>query len=795
MKIRKILSAAISLMLCAQMLMPCISLPVSAEETFEINPVLSDGITINSMENASVKGKRTGERVTFTETKDITLSLSFEEGYSYAPDFSTLFNGEELYTKVTKDDNGVTITYHAVKGRSVSADLLDSVVIYASAEKLPQIRIEIDGKIDDVTKAAWTNASIEIVSGTKQFATGDYGCTGRIKGRGNHSWSKGQKPYSINLDEKASLLGLCNTRRYALVTPASDNSLIRNYITYKAAQHLEGIDYNVNCELVEVYFNGDFGGIYALCERVRNEKDKINLQDATPENINGGYVIEKNVQGKLGEDPMTICFGCPYQVHGDLDLFTVIDPEEPTKEMLDTLEDHFEKLDAAVMGKSDEDYKKYIDVDSWVDFVIMNEVAKNVDGNFKTSCFMIKCENSDLIEMTSLWDFDLAYGNADWDNETDNNHSNDLTTGDTVEDFMIINSSSPWHKALYYEHPDFKKALIERYEQYRSTIFEDMYNSIYELGAYLNARVAELDEYIDGNDLKDACEDLQDWLGKRLAWLDEEWLGIEAEEADEEEEDDYKNNPDKDFLNRVYRYARDDLKEAEVVREVESAFDATVHTAKDVLKNKKSTVEDSENMAFELLRMCGIIGYRNLDKKAVALLSEYASSKDIAADEVANAEELTAQDRPNSDKLKEAWVALINAVIEEPDTFMANRIYELYGNVNTENCFKTGVDRYEEAKEALINAVNDVNSRQGDLDAVSAELARTVLLVEENRFSDTPQNNSRPNNFRPNSNSSDIADEPKEFSPWLIIVIIAAAILAIACTTVLVIVKKRRKKQ
>lgn len=795
MRIKRLLPAALSVALCLQMIMPVSTFTHAAEETFYINPSLSDGVTLNSADNVSVKGIRTGERVTFTETKDITLSLSFEEGYSYAPDFSTLFNGEDLYTKVTEDGNNVNITYHAVKGRSVSAEMLDGVTILASAKKLPQIKIDVDGSIENVTKEEWTNATIEIVEGSKKFETGNYGCTGRIKGRGNHSWQKEQKPYSINLDEKASLLGLCNTRRYALVTPASDNSLIRNYITYKAAQRLEGIEYNVDCELVEVYFNGDFAGIYALCERVRNESDKINLEDATPTNLNGGYVIEKNVEGKLGNDPLDICFGCPYQVHDDMDLFTVIDPEEPTKEMTQMLEEHFEKLDAAVMGKSNEDYKKYIDVDSWVDFVIMNEVAKNVDGNFKTSCFMIKRENSDVIEMTSLWDFDLAYGNADWDNETDYNHSNDLTPGDTVEDFMIINSSSPWHKALYYDHPDFKAALVERYEQYRSTIFEDMYNSIHELGAYLNARVSELDKFIDGDDLMEACEDLENWLGKRLAWLDEQWLGIKADDEKQEEKDKWRENPDKAFLGKVVKYADDDLDEAEVVREVEDAFDSVLDAAEDLLDNKKATREDCDSMAFELLRMCGIIGYKNIDKKGVELLSEYASSMGLAADAVSNANALTKESRPNADKLKEAWVALINDMVETPDSFMANRLFELYGSENTENCYKTGVDRYEKAKEDLLSAVGNTASGQGDLDAVSAEIARTVLLLEENRFSN---NSSHSPNLRPGNNTSKAEKEEtieKEGFPWGVVGIVAGIIAAVGIFTSLIIIKKHKNKQ
>lgn len=732
MRLRKCLSVITFVIIMAQMLLTSFTASAVTGEPYYIKPVASENIIINGAENLFVEGVSTGEVFTFTETKNLSFSFSFEDGWCYSKEYSSLFDGDELYTETVEENGTVTVTYHAVKGRSVSAEMLENVVICASAAALPKIKIEIDGSIDEVTKEEWTNATIEIVEGTEKFATGNFAASGRIKGRGNYSWGKSQKPYSINLDEKASLLGLCNTRRYALVTPASDNSLIRNYITYKAGQKLDGIDYCVNCELVEVYFNGEYAGIYTLCERIRNEKDKINIEDATPQDINGGYLIEKNVEGKLGEDSMDICFACPYQIHDDLDLFTVKDPEEPTREMLDSLENLYSRLDAAIMGKSGETYTKYIDVDSWIDFIIMNEVAKNVDGNFKTSCFMIKRENSEIIEMTSIWDFDLAYGNADWDNETDYNHSSDLTSGETTDGFMIINSSSPWHKALYYNYPEFKAALQKKYGEYRTTVFEEMYNSIDELGAYLSAGVAADETYISAEDMREACDDLKEWLGKRLAWLDEQWLG-KVDDTEKEKADNWRENPIKSFLGKVVDYA-ENLDKSEVVDEIESLFDTTFEFADNVLHSVNATAEDCNAVSFELLRMCGIIEYRHLDKKGLELLCEYAVDNEMTGNAVTDGAALAAEDRPDEESVKAAWIKVMNELLPDADRFMAEKLVERYGNVDTEKCFATGVKLYEAAKEAMNTALNNSKAGQGELDAASAELARTVLLVEKNKY-------------------------------------------------------------
>ena len=58
-------------------------------------------------------------------------------------------------------------------------------------------------------------------------------------------------------------------------------------------------------------------------------------------------------------------------------------------------------------------YRKYIDVPSFINYFIIQELAKNVDGNLRCSCYMVIRKNG-KIEMSLVWDFDLAFGNADY---------------------------------------------------------------------------------------------------------------------------------------------------------------------------------------------------------------------------------------------------------------------------------------------------------------------------------------------------------------------------------------------
>jgi hypothetical protein len=53
-----------------------------------------------------------------------------------------------------------------------------------------------------------------------------------------------------------------------------------------------------------------------------------------------------------------------------------------------------------------------MDVENWIDYFMIQEIAKNVDVGWG-SVFMVK-ETGGKIKHMPLWDFDLAYGNADY---------------------------------------------------------------------------------------------------------------------------------------------------------------------------------------------------------------------------------------------------------------------------------------------------------------------------------------------------------------------------------------------
>ncbi|MBR3297689.1 MAG: CotH kinase family protein [Clostridia bacterium] len=531
--------------LAALLLLPAASValaqapPSRGAAEYPITPIAGDGVELSYDESAfSLVLAPMYGMLRIEQNKTISLTASFGEGWTYNEQYTNFFRDHSERVSVSNGANGEKVfTFTAVRGEFLSADELACVGVYASPEQLPQLCIDADLPFSQIDKEAWVTASFTLTLGTKQFASGDFEGTGSIKGRGNTSWGQPKKPYSIKLDSKKSLLDIPKTKKYAIVASYSDPSFIRNYMTYKAGLMLSGIGYVPKCEFVEVYLNGSYNGIYLLVERVDIESNKIDIEEASADELTGGYLIEKDVQDKI-DFSSDLWFNCPYWANQGKDYFVLKTPEPDDAALADQmrqyLEAYMQRVHNAIMGTSGASYTQYVDVDSWIDFMIVQELAKNVDGNMKTSCYMFKQAQDDKLYFTAPWDFDLAYGNPEttWNNaDYQHNDYYDCPNAQSPSDFMVINSSAPWFDKLYDDREEFRTALMERYAQYRRSLVPAMFSIMDAQGAYLSA-AAPRDEALWHRYFHSGLASLRGWFNSRVAWLDGEWLETEPIDLD-----------------------------------------------------------------------------------------------------------------------------------------------------------------------------------------------------------------------------------------------------------------------
>ncbi|MEG1772118.1 MAG: CotH kinase family protein [Clostridia bacterium] len=532
-KFKKIFVSLIIFVFCLGVISPAIA-DIPQFDTYILNPKLSDGISILESD-LKIKGNLNGTIFTFAETKMLYFTVRFDNGYSFSETYSSFFKNASSNAHVIENSDGTMVfSYNAIQSESVPFSNLNDIHINATAANLPKLEITIDGSFSNINKTDWVVAQFKLTLGTKQFTSGAYEGNGSIKGRGNTSWGDPKKPYSIKLSSKTSLLDIPATKKYAIVANYQDPTLMRNFLTYKAGNDLDGIGYTVKCEFVDVYLNGSYNGVYILVERIDIEKTKVNINEANADNISGGYLIEKDAGDKVDYEK-DYWFDAPFQSNPNDDLFTLKAPEPETADgevdhtlinaMLSYLEGYMADVQEAIMSRDSEHCYNYVDMDSWVDFLIMQEITKNVDGNLKTSCYMYKDREDSHLYFTSLWDFDLAYGIASWSNACENNDWYDCPEGTGTSDFMVLNSSCPWFLNMYNNYQDFNQKVKEKYSEYRYTLLEDLYNNIDTQAAYIQtAAVANFNLWNNENDFDSSIGTLKTWLDGRLNWLDSHWL-------------------------------------------------------------------------------------------------------------------------------------------------------------------------------------------------------------------------------------------------------------------------------
>lgn len=225
-----------------------------------------------------------------------------------------------------------------------------------------------------------------------------------IKGRGNSTWGLEKKPFALKFSEKTNLMGMGKAKKWVLLANYYDKTLLRNALTLTLGKEL-GIAYTPEWRFVDLYLNGSYQGNYLLTEKVEIGKERVNIDDE-----NGGVLFE--IEQQYRHDDCTYCHETPAGVH-----LTYKEPEEKdlgADSMTELMKDNNAFLDAleAAIPRGIEAYSQYLDVDSFVNWYILNEFAKNYDSAFVTSCYCYRDAGGKLC-MGPPWDYDTCYGNQD----------------------------------------------------------------------------------------------------------------------------------------------------------------------------------------------------------------------------------------------------------------------------------------------------------------------------------------------------------------------------------------------
>lgn len=234
------------------------------------------------------------------------------------------------------------------------------------------------------------------VDGTCSYSSGEYvkkesGMT--VKIRGNSSAWRAQKPYKIKLQSKADLLNRgdkkYNDKNWALIAEVGWHEWMGMELS-----KLISTQWAPSCEWVSVIFNGSFHGLYLLTETIeRNEKARINVSDE-------GFVAEK--------DPYWWTEGEEY-ISSDLAPLYNYTMKYPEFEDMDQAQKDFVRaeLDPLLKLTKEEGYSEFLDLESWVDFVLVHDFMGTMDAG-GCNMYYTKYDPESKIGIGPAWDFDTA---------------------------------------------------------------------------------------------------------------------------------------------------------------------------------------------------------------------------------------------------------------------------------------------------------------------------------------------------------------------------------------------------
>ncbi|MDH4092745.1 MAG: CotH kinase family protein [Cyclobacteriaceae bacterium] len=357
-----------------------------------------------------------------------------------------------------------------------------------------------------------------------------------IEKRGESSQFFPKKTYGFETQDalgnnlNAALLDMPAENDWVLYAPYSDKSMLRNALTYKIGNDMG--NYAPRTKFVELILNDQYRGVYVLMEKIKRDKNRVNIaklqpEDVTGDELTGGYIIRRD-KIDANDYPQWKTASSPWNYK-----FQYYDPkgDQLVEAQRDYIRGFFNKVEISLRDETFKDenigFRKYIDVPSVIDYMLVNEIGKNVDSySFSTYMYKDKDSKGGKLHMGPLWDYNLAYGNIDYFEPS-------LITPGWRWDYSIY-----WFQRML-EDPLFSASMKCRWEKLRRTTLTNEYftNAIDSMASMLDeAQQRNFEQWpilgvyvwpnqFVGDTYSDEISYLKEWILARLQWMDENMVG------------------------------------------------------------------------------------------------------------------------------------------------------------------------------------------------------------------------------------------------------------------------------
>ena len=367
-----------------------------------------------------------------------------------------------------------------------------------------------------------------------------------IEIRGSYSATLPQKPFGIETrdiqgnNNNVPLFGMPQENDWILIANYNDKTFLRNVLAFDLFEKMG--HYAPRTKLCEVVINDIYNGIYVFTEKIKRDNgrvdiSKLDLDDNAGDSLTGGYIFRVDYWN--GNNSWVSNYNNPNFPNDEVRyVYNYPDYDEISlqqKNYIQTLVGDFED---ALWGSDFDDpvfgYRPFINTRSFIDYFIVNEFARNVDGFKKSRNFhKDKSSKDSLIYAGPVWDFDWAY----------KDHSSSMLNGaGWRHDYSGPTDVKPpgWYIKLI-QDSTFANELNCRYFNLRNSILDtsNLFHFIDSLENILNdaqerhftrwpilgVNVGTPEIGIQPTSYSGEIIKFKNWISERLTWLDNNMPG------------------------------------------------------------------------------------------------------------------------------------------------------------------------------------------------------------------------------------------------------------------------------
>jgi spore coat protein CotH len=393
-----------------------------------------------------------------------------------------------------------------------------------------EIRITSDLDPFTTDRDFWHRGTMTVNSTVEEFSFENVDV--RLRGRGNSTWWFGEekRPLRFRFDEPREMLDSSHAHRdWILLANHFDRSLLRNHTALFLAGLLDGMDYVPSNRMIHLYVNDVYMGVYQLTDERDIDPGRVPLTLNSDPTISEFFL---ELDGRLTYSPedeglsWVMVGRIPFDIRfpgGDL----------RSQAHAEYVQAYLTQVDMLIRNRNFAELLNLIDIQSFIDFYLVQEFMKNPDVGFSSVFMTIRGQDdSRRLYMGPIWDFDLAAGNfrnqayGEWIMYGEYGYSPYGLTAATrnrwfrhlmrMPQFVEL-ATARWNE-IRHDQIDLTIRHIEEFAARHATDFERNFKRHQIMGT----RVwEEPDSIVAITNFSGQVEFLVNWIEARANWLDE----------------------------------------------------------------------------------------------------------------------------------------------------------------------------------------------------------------------------------------------------------------------------------